>query len=220
MIEYVDNNQYDRKIADMSLAAEGRKSIDAAKQNLPQLNDLLKKYEGQSPLSNVKVVGSLGVDASSAVLVEVLDALGAKVRWCSSAVDSTDNAVAAALAAAKISVFAWKGQSVGELWWAMLQALTFGENDLPDVVIDGNGKARMAINQGAESEVNSDVLNEDNGDDEIFELNEMLFMTRNKSGFWTAVRNETTIIEMSSQSENALVACVSQILALAESKGH
>ncbi len=104
----------DYKVADMSLAAYGRKEIEIAEKEMPGLMSTRKKYGAQQPLKGKRIMGSLHMTIQTAVLIETLKALGADVRWCSCNIYSTQDHAAAAIAAAGIPVFAWKGETLEE----------------------------------------------------------------------------------------------------------
>ena len=115
----------DYKIADISLADWGRKEIEMAEKEMPGLMAIREKYAAKQPLKGVRISGSLHMTIQTAVLIETLHALGANVRWASCNIFSTQNHAAAAIAAAGIPVFAWKGESLEEYWDCTLKALTF-----------------------------------------------------------------------------------------------
>ena len=104
----------DYKVADMSLADFGRKEIEIAEKEMPGLMATREKYGPEKPLAGVKVMGSLHMTVQTAVLIETLVDLGADVRWCSCNIFSTQDHAAAAIAAAGIPVFAWKGETLEE----------------------------------------------------------------------------------------------------------
>ena len=102
------------KVADMSLAAWGRKEITVAEHEMPGLMSIRRKYAASKPLDGVRITGSLHMTIQTAVLIETLKDLGANVRWASCNIFSTQDHAAAAIAAAGIPVFAWKGESLEE----------------------------------------------------------------------------------------------------------
>ncbi|HWG17247.1 MAG TPA: adenosylhomocysteinase, partial [Acidobacteriaceae bacterium] len=115
----------DYKVADIGLADFGRKEIDIAEQEMPGLMAIRAKYAPGKPLAGVRVTGSLHMTIQTAVLIETMVALGADVRWASCNIFSTQDHAAAAIAAAGVPVFAWKGESLEEYWWCTNQALSF-----------------------------------------------------------------------------------------------
>src|ERR1700759_5246829 len=114
----------DYKVADITLADWGRKEIEIAEKEMPVLISIRRKYAKEQPLAGVRVTGSLHMTIQTAVLIETLVDLGASVRWASCNIFSTQDHAAAAIAAAKVPVFAWKGESLEEYWWCTYQAVS------------------------------------------------------------------------------------------------
>src|SRR5881227_1697520 len=128
------------KVADMSLAAWGRKEIRLAEAEMPGLMALRAEYGASQPLKGARIAGCLHMTIQTAVLIETLIALGAEVRWSSCNIFSTQDHAAAAIAAAGIGVFAWKGQSIEEADWCIEQTLFFGSEDRPlNMILDDGG---------------------------------------------------------------------------------
>ena len=142
----------DYKVADISLAEFGRKEIDIAEQEMPGLMSIRNKYAAGKPLAGVRVTGSLHMTIQTAVLIETLVALGADVRWASCNIFSTQDHAAAAIAAAGVPVFAWKGESLEEYWWCTNQALSFPGGKGPQLVVDDGGDVTLLIHKGVELE--------------------------------------------------------------------
>ena len=140
------------KVADLSLADFGRKEITLAEQEMPGLMALRAKYGKDKPLKGARIMGSLHMTIQTAVLIETLVELGAEVRWCSCNIYSTQDHAAAAIAAAGVPVFAWKGETLEEYWWCTLQALTFEGHKGPNVIVDDGGDATLMLHVGAEAE--------------------------------------------------------------------
>ncbi|MCW3051578.1 MAG: adenosylhomocysteinase [Chthonomonadales bacterium] len=140
------------KVADMSLAAWGRKEIKVAEYEMPGLMSIRHKYAPSQPLAGVRIMGSLHMTIQTAVLIETLKALGADVRWCSCNIFSTQDHAAAAIAEAGIPVFAWKGESLEEYWWCTDQALTFPGGKGPELIVDDGGDATLLIHKGNDLE--------------------------------------------------------------------
>ena len=140
------------KVADLSLADFGRKEITLAEQEMPGLMALRAKYGKDKPLKGARIMGSLHMTIQTAVLIETLVELGAEVRWCSCNIYSTQDHAAAAIAAAGVPVFAWKGETLEEYWWCTLQALTFEGHKGPNVIVDDGGDATLMLHAGAEAE--------------------------------------------------------------------
>ncbi|MEM7099176.1 MAG: adenosylhomocysteinase [Pseudomonadota bacterium] len=130
----------DYKVADIGLAEFGRKEIRLAEAEMPALMALRKKYVDQQPLAGAKVIGCIHMTVQTAVLIETLTALGAEVRWSSCNIFSTQDHAAAAMAAADIPVFAWKGETEEEYWWCIEQTiLQDGEPWDANLLLDDGG---------------------------------------------------------------------------------
>jgi len=140
------------KVADLSLAEWGRKEISIAEHEMPGLISIRNKYAAGKPLAGVRITGSLHMTIQTAVLIETLVALGANVRWASCNIFSTQDHAAAAIAAAGVPVFAWKGESLEEYWWCTNQALDFGDGLGPQLVVDDGGDVTLLIHKGYELE--------------------------------------------------------------------
>ena len=148
----------DYKIKDIKLAEWGRKEIEIAEKEMPGLMAIREKYAKQKPLRGVKIAGSLHMTIQTAVLIETLVALGAKVRWASCNIFSTQDHAAAAIAKAGVPVFAWKGESLEDYWWCTEQTLNFGNGIGPDLIVDDGGDATLMIHKGVEVEQNPKLL--------------------------------------------------------------
>jgi adenosylhomocysteinase len=142
------------KVADISLAAFGRKEINIAEKEMPGLMALREKYGKEKPLKGARITGSLHMTIQTAVLIETLVELGAEVRWCSCNIFSTQDHAAAAIAEAGVGVFAWKGESLEDYWWCTNQALSFPGGKGPNVIVDDGGDATLFIHLGFKGENN------------------------------------------------------------------
>src|ERR1700760_2528176 len=128
------------KVKDMSLAEWGRKEIRLAEAEIPGLMAIRAEYGPKQPLKGARIAGCLHMTIQTAVLIETLVALGAEVKWSSCNIFSTQDQAAAAIAAAGIGVFAWKGQSLEEGDWCIEQTLFFGGADKPlNMILDDGG---------------------------------------------------------------------------------
>ena len=160
MSSVADNPQTeDFKVADISLADFGRKEISIAEHEMPGLMATRAKYAAEKPLDGVRIMGSLHMTIQTAVLIETLVDLGADVRWCSCNIFSTQDHAAAAIAAAGVPVFAWKGETLEEYWDCTLSALTWPDGSGPQLIVDDGGDATLLIHKGAELEEGSDWVN-------------------------------------------------------------
>ncbi|MDR0370920.1 MAG: adenosylhomocysteinase [Prevotellaceae bacterium] len=173
------------KIADGSLSDFGRKEIELAEKEMPGLMALRRKYEGDRPLKGARITGSLHLTVQTAVLIETLVDLGAEVRWCSCNIYSTQDHAAAAVAAAGVPVFAWKGETLAEYWWCTLQALTFDNQQGPNVIVDDGGDATLMIHLGADMEKNVEGTDKAGVGEDERELYAILKSVRKENGrFW------------------------------------
>ena len=163
ILELKDNTMYldltmPYKVADMSLAEWGRKEIEIAEHEMPGLMAVRRKYGPQKPLEGVRVMGSLHMTIQTAVLIETLVELGADVRWCSCNIFSTQDHAAAAIAAAGVPVFAWKGETLPEYWWCTAMALSFPGGKGPQLIVDDGGDATLLIHKGYKAENDASTL--------------------------------------------------------------
>ncbi|HEX9174923.1 MAG TPA: adenosylhomocysteinase, partial [Mycobacterium sp.] len=153
-------NGIDYKVADLSLAEFGRKEIRLAEHEMPGLMALRREYAGVLPLKGARISGSLHMTVQTAVLIETLVALGAQVRWASCNIFSTQDHAAAAVVIGPhgtaeepqgVPVFAWKGETLEEYWWATEQMRTWPGEPV-NMILDDGGDATMLVLRGAEYE--------------------------------------------------------------------
>jgi adenosylhomocysteinase len=142
----------DYKVADISLAAWGRKEIEIAEKEMPGLMAIREKYGHLQPLKGQRITGSLHMTIQTAVLIETLTALGAQVRWSSCNIFSTQDHAAAAIAVSGVPVFAWKGETLDEYWWCLEQSFRFPNNEGPTLIVDDGGDATMMVHLGVKFE--------------------------------------------------------------------
>ena len=148
----MNNVATEYKVADMSLAEWGRKEISIAEFEMPGLMSIRKKYAPGKPLKGVRVTGSLHMTIQTAVLIETLVDLGASVRWASCNIFSTQDHAAAAIAAAGVPVFAWKGESLEEYWECTFKAISHPDGKGPELVVDDGGDVTLLLHKGYELE--------------------------------------------------------------------
>ncbi len=160
----------DYKVADISLAEFGRKEITLAEHEMPGLMAMREEYGPSQPLKGARIMGSLHMTVQTAVLIETLVALGAEVRWASCNIFSTQDHAAAAIAAAGIPVFAWKGETLEEYWWCTEQALTWPGHDGPNMILDDGGDATLLVHKGAEFEKAGAVPDPESAESEEFQV--------------------------------------------------
>jgi adenosylhomocysteinase len=190
----------DYKVADMSLADWGRKEINIAEHEMPGLVSIRNKYAAQKPLAGVRVTGSLHMTIQTAVLIETLVELGADVRWASCNIFSTQDHAAAAIAAAGVPVFAWKGESLEEYWWCTYQALNHKGNKGPQLVVDDGGDVTLLIHKGVELEDGDKWVDSASGSHEESVIKDLLKKVyaedkqhwHNVAKEWRGVSEETT----------------------------
>ncbi len=176
----------DFKVADLKLADWGRKEIAIAESEMPGLMALREEFGAQQPLKGARITGSLHMTIQTAVLIETLVALGAEVRWASCNIFSTQDHAAAAIAAAGIPVYAWKGETIDEYWWCTEQALTWPDGGMPNMILDDGGDATLLLHKGVEFEKAGAVPDAKPGDNEewVAILAVLRRTLEGKPGFW------------------------------------
>ncbi len=160
---------HDYKVADIGLAEFGRKEISLAEVEMPGLMQTREEFGDSQPLKGARITGSLHMTVQTAVLIETLTALGAQVRWASCNIFSTQDHAAAAIAAAGVPVFAWKGETLSEYWWCTEQALLWPEGG-PNMILDDGGDATLLVHKGVEFEKAGAVPDPASADSEEFRI--------------------------------------------------
>ena len=180
------NSSADYKVADIKLADWGRKEIAIAESEMPGLMALREEFGAQQPLKGARITGSLHMTIQTAVLIETLVALGAKVRWASCNIFSTQDHAAAAIAATGVPVYAWKGETIEEYWWCTEQALVWPDGGMPNMILDDGGDATLLLHKGVEFEKAGAVPAPKAGDNEewIAILDVLKRTLEKKPGFW------------------------------------
>jgi adenosylhomocysteinase len=145
------------RVADITLADFGRREINLAEVEMPGLMSLRKEYGDTKPLARARISGSLHMTVQTAVLIETLVHLGAEVRWASCNIFSTQDHAAAAIAAAGVPVYAWKGETLEEYWWCTEAALRWPDGSGPNMILDDGGDATLLVHLGAECERSGQV---------------------------------------------------------------
>ncbi len=154
------------KVADISLKDWGRKEISVSEYEMPGLMACREKYGPQKPLAGVRITGSLHMTIQTAILIETLVELGANVRWASCNIFSTQDHAAAAIAAAGVPVFAWKGETLEEYWDCTWAALSHRGGLGPQLIVDDGGDVTLLLHKGYEMEEGSDWVNTPSGSEE------------------------------------------------------
>jgi adenosylhomocysteinase len=142
-----ENQVQDYKIADLSLAAWGRKEIEIAEKEMPGLMYLREEYKEEQPLKGARIAGCIHMTIQTAVLIETLTALGAEVRWSSCNIFSTQDHAAAAMATVDVPVFAWKGETDEEYWWCVEQTIHGPDGWVPNMILDDGGDLTQVIHE-------------------------------------------------------------------------
>jgi adenosylhomocysteinase len=189
----------DFKVADLSLAAYGRKEIELAEHEMPGLMAVRAEFAATQPLAGARITGSLHMTVQTAVLIETLTALGAQVRWASCNIFSTQDHAAAAVAVGPdgtaddprgVPVFAWKGETLEQYWWCTEQALAWPEGG-PSLILDDGGDATLLVHKGVEFEKSGAVPDPAAADSEEMQVVLSLLQRSlaDSPGRWTAIAN-------------------------------
>ena len=194
------NNFTDYKVKDLSLADWGRKEIEIAEKEMPGLMAIREKYAQSKPLAGVRVTGSLHMTIQTAVLIETFVDLGADVRWASCNIFSTQDQAAAAIAAAGIPVFAWKGETLEEYWDCTWKAILNQDGKGPQLVIDDGGDVTLFLHKGYELEEGDNWVNSPSSSHEEKVIKDLLKKVHAENPFifhelvkeWKGVAEETT----------------------------
>jgi len=190
------NNNF--KVADISLADFGRKEIRLAENEMPGLMALRAELEDTKPLKGARIAGSLHMTVQTAVLIETLVALGAAVRWVSCNIFSTQDHAAAAVAVGPegtigkpegIPVFAWKGETLEDYWWATEQLFKWDDGGSPNLILDDGGDATLMVHKGLEFQLQGHVPDPEEDDSEEWKvfLNRMQMISDQESIDWKSI---------------------------------
>ena len=200
-------DQLPYQVADLSLAAFGRKEIQLAEHEMPGLMAVREEYAPSQPLRGARITGSLHMTIQTAVLIETLTALGAQVRWASCNIFSTQDHAAAAVAVGPdgtpddprgIPVFAWKGETLEEYWHCTELALSWPDGEGPNMILDDGGDATLFVHKGAEYEKAGGVPSpaEDDPEEWVIILDRLRNSLADHPGKWTtAARNIKGVTE-------------------------
>ncbi len=188
------------KVADITLADFGRKEIELAEHEMPGLMAMRAEYAERRPLAGARITGSLHMTVQTAVLIETLTALGARVRWASCNIFSTQDHAAAAVVVGPdgtvenpkgVPVFAWKGETLDEYWWCTERALVWPEDGGPNMILDDGGDATLLVHKGVEFEKAGSVPDPATADTEEFAV-VLALLERSLAqdpGRWTSIAN-------------------------------
>src|SRR5215207_4076356 len=157
MSAVLQKSQGDYHVADIKLADFGRKEISIAETEMPGLMAVREEYKGKQPLKGARIAGSLHMTIQTAVLIETLVTLGAEVRWASCNIFSTQDHAAAAIAAAGIPVFAYKGESLDEYWEYTHKIFDFNGHG-PNMILDDGGDATLLVHLGIRAEKDASLI--------------------------------------------------------------
>jgi adenosylhomocysteinase len=152
------STQGDYHVADITLADFGRKEISIAETEMPGLMAVREEYKGRQPLKGARIAGSLHMTIQTAVLIETLVSLGAEVRWASCNIFSTQDHAAAAIAAAGVPVFAFKGESLDEYWEFTHRIFDWHDGGMPNMILDDGGDATLLAYLGAQAEKDASLV--------------------------------------------------------------
>ncbi len=158
----------DFKVADLGLADWGRKEIAIAESEMPALMAIRQEFSAKQPLKSARIAGSLHMTIQTAVLIETLQALGAEVRWASCNIFSTQDHAAAAVAAAGVPVFAYKGESLEEYWEFTHRIFEFADGKGPNMILDDGGDATLLMHLGQEAQKNPSLLAKPGSEEEEY----------------------------------------------------
>src|SRR2546425_13303446 len=161
------SNFSDFKVADLDLAAWGRKEIAIAETEMPVLMAIREEFAPQQPLRGARIAGSLHMTIQTAVLIETLKALGAEVRWASCNIYSTQDHAAAAIAASGTPVFAFKGESLNEYWEFTHRIFEWPDKRGPNMILDDGGDATLLVHLGAKAESDRSVISHPANEEEF-----------------------------------------------------
>ena len=182
----------DYKVADMSLAAWGRKEIRIAETEMPGLMAIRDEFAAAQPLKGARITGSLHMTIQTAVLIETLTALGAQVRWASCNIFSTQDHAAAAIAEAGIPVFAFKGESLDDYWDFTHKIFEWSDHQPSNMILDDGGDATLLLHLGTKAAKDASLLNDPKSEEEVCLFNSIRRQLARDPGFYE--RNLTAVV--------------------------
>ncbi|MEK9776996.1 MAG: adenosylhomocysteinase [Quisquiliibacterium sp.] len=206
----------DFKVADLTLAAWGRKEIEIAQTEMPGLMAIREEYAASQPLAGARISGSLHMTIQTAVLIETLQALGAQVRWASCNIFSTQDHAAAAIAASNTPVFAHKGETLAEYWEYTHQIFDWADGGTSNMILDDGGDATLLLHLGSKAETDASVLSNPGTEEEVALFDSIRIRLKSHPGWYSrqlasivGVTEETTtgvkrLYQMSARGELAM----------------
>ncbi len=206
----------DFKVADLSLAAWGRKEIVIAETEMPGLMAIRDEYAASQPLAGARISGSLHMTIQTAVLIETLQALGAQVRWASCNIFSTQDHAAAAIAARNTPVFAYKGETLIEYWEYTHNIFDWADGGTSNMILDDGGDATLLLHLGSKAESDPSVLSNPGSEEEVALFDSIRARLKSHPGWYSrqlasivGVTEETTtgvkrLYQMSARGELAM----------------
>ena len=175
-------------VADMSLAAFGRKEMAIAETEMPGLMALREKHATDQPLKGARIAGSLHMTIQTAVLIETLAALGADIRWASCNIFSTQDHAAAAIAEGGTPVFAYKGETLEEYWAYTHRIFEWSDGGTPNMILDDGGDATLLVNLGTQAEQDSSVLDNPTSEEEVALFNAIRARLKTHPGWYSNIQ--------------------------------
>ncbi|MCC7487456.1 MAG: adenosylhomocysteinase [Burkholderiales bacterium] len=188
MKEVASRTKTDHRVADLGQAGFGRREIAIAETEMPGLMAVREEYRGRQPLKGARIAGSLHMTIQTAVLIETLVALGAEVRWASCNIFSTQDHAAAAIAAAGIPVFAFKGESLEEYWEFTHRILEWGDGGTPNMILDDGGDATLLVTLGARAEKNASLIARPANEEETVLYDAIARRLKERPGYYSFVQ--------------------------------
>ena len=175
-------------VADMSLAAFGRKEMAIAETEMPGLMALREKHGTDQPLKGARIAGSLHMTIQTAVLIETLAALGADIRWASCNIFSTQDHAAAAIAEGGTPVFAYKGETLEEYWAYTHRIFEWSDGGTPNMILDDGGDATLLVNLGTQAEQDPSVLDNPTSEEEVALFNAIRARLKTHPGWYSNIQ--------------------------------
>jgi adenosylhomocysteinase len=175
-------------VADMSLAAFGRKEMAIAETEMPGLMALREKHGTDQPLKGARIAGSLHMTIQTAVLIETLAVLGADIRWASCNIFSTQDHAAAAIAEGGTPVFAYKGETLEEYWAYTHRIFEWSDGGTPNMILDDGGDATLLVNLGTRAEQDPSVLDNPTSEEEVALFNAIRARLKTHPGWYSNIQ--------------------------------